>query len=269
MQITKVPANYNNGAQMPVFRPALTRWEERLTALSDYVASLPRDSQNERHNLRDLFYKHCREADLSSSKLMMCSAPVGLGKTTSVMTCLLRKSIEDRASRIIVIAPFSNIIDQTVKTLRKAIVLDGEDPEEVVAAHHHKVEFSNENMRQYAALWQAPIIVTTAVQFFETLAGAHPSKLRKLNSVAGASIFIDESHACLPVELLKITWYWLRKLSAEWGCNIVFSSGSMVEFWNDPYMLGSEDKRKPLLQVSSEKLPDLFPKRITKKNSSV
>ncbi|EFK09596.1 CRISPR-associated endonuclease Cas3-HD [delta proteobacterium NaphS2] len=255
-------ATYTNNSEMPVFEPATTRWEERLAALSRYVKELPRDPQNKRHNLRDLFYKHCREGELFSSKIMMCSASVGLGKTTSVMAYLLRKSIQDHSSRIMVIAPFSNIIDQTVKTLRKSIVLDGEAPEEIVAAHHHKAEFSDENMRQYATLWQAPIVVTTAVQFFETLAGAHPSKLRKLHSIAGASIFIDESHACLPVEFLKITWYWLRKLCDEWGCNIVFSSGSMVEFWNDPYILGSEDEGKARLEVSCQKLPDLFPKEL-------
>ena len=136
------------------------------------------------------------------------------------------------------IAPFSNIIDQTVKVLRKALILEHEAPDEIVAAHHHKAEFSSKDMRQYAASWHAPVVVTTAVQFFETMASANPAKLRKLHAIVGASIFIDESHACLPPELLSISWHWLKKLSEEWGCNIVFSSGSMVEYWNDKYLIG-------------------------------
>ena len=242
-------AAYSEYRPMPNFIQANTNWTERLTSLNTYVQNLPKDISNERHQLRDKFYHHCKNCELQPFRTTMCSAPVGLGKTTSVMAYLLRKAIQDKSSRIIIIAPFSNIIDQTVTTLRKAVVLKGEDPEDIVAANHHKAEFSHESMRQYSALWQAPIVVTTAVQFFETLASAHPTKLRKLSAVAGASIFIDESHACLPVQFLKIAWYWLKELSIRWGCNIIFSSGSIVEFWNDRYLIGEQ----------TQKLHDLFP----------
>ena len=246
-------AAYSENRRMSVFTPARTEWEKRLSALNTYVIALPKDLMNERHQLRDKFYHYSMNCDLFTSSMAMCSATVGLGKTTSVMAYLLRKAIQVRSSRIIIIAPFSNIIDQTVSTLRRAIVLEGENPEETVAAHHHKAEFSHESMRQYSALWQAPIVVTTAVQFFQTLASAHPSLLKKLSAIAGSSIFIDESHACLPVEFLKLTWHWLQELSDKWGCNIIFSSGSMVEFWNDPYLIGEQTKI----------LPDLFPKKLS------
>lgn len=249
-------AAYSSNSPMPNFFLNEPAWEKRLQALDEYIESLPKDEANERYSMRQDFYQFCRKEELFSSKLAMCSAPVGSGKTTSVMAYLLRKSIKSNASRIIIVAPFSNIIDQTVATLRKAVVLKGEDPEEVVVAHHHKIEFSNEEMRQYSALWQAPVVVTTAVQFFETLAGSNPSKLRKLNSVAGASIFIDESHACLPSAFLKITWNWLKKLSEDWNCNIVFSSGSTVEFWNDTYLVGN----------LTQKLPDLFSEELKQKS---
>ncbi len=245
-------AAYSKNSTMPAFLPAKTSWGKRLHALKRYVFSLPNNPQNDRHILRKEFFEHCLNREVFSSRLVMCSAPVGLGKTTSVMAYLLRRSIKDDSSRIIVIAPFSNIIDQTVTKLRNAIVLDEENPEEVVAAHHHKAEFSDKNMRHYSSLWQAPVVVTTAVQFFETLASAHPSKLRKLSAIVGASIFIDESHACLPVEFLKITWYWLKKLTEEWGCNIVFSSGSLVEYWNDSYLVGDQ----------TQAIPELFPEKM-------
>lgn len=241
-------AAYSTQRPMPVFAPAMTEWEKRLRNLDNYVQNLPRDLSNERHQLRDKFYHFCTNRDLLSDKMAMCSATVGLGKTTSVMAYLLRKAIQNDSSRIIIIAPFSNIIDQTVKTLRSAIVLEGENSEEVIAAHHHKAEFSHKSMRQYSSFWLAPVVITTAVQFFETLASAHPSKLRKLSAIAGACIFIDESHACLPVEFLKLAWLWIEDLSNKWGCNFVFSSGSMVEFWNDSYLIGDQTK----------KIPDLF-----------
>jgi len=251
-------ACYSRDESMSSFNPAKTHWQQRLSALNRYISTVV-DSSNEPHSDRNLmrgeFYRCCFEDDLFDSRLVACSAPVGLGKTTSVMAYLLRCAIRDEASRIFVIAPFSNIIDQTVKVLRKAIVLEDEDAASVVVAHHHKAEFSNKDMRQYAASWQAPIVVTTAVQFFETLAASNPSKLRKLHNVVGAAIFIDESHACLPAELLSISWYWMKQLADDWRCHFVFSSGSMVRFWQDDY----------LVNEGVRTLPDLLPDALKEK----
>ncbi len=234
-------ACYHQNKPMVQFEVIGPRWRQRLQALDRHVASIVesnREPESDRNQLRGEFYRHCVSRDLFDSRLLACSAPVGLGKTTSVMAYLLRCAIRDHASRIFVIAPFSNIINQTVKVLRNAIVLHGEDAETVVVAHHHKANFGNKDMRQYAASWQAPIVVTTAVQFFETLAASNPSKLRKLHNVVGAAIFIDESHACLPPELLSISWHWMKQLADNWGCQLVFSSGSMVRFWQDTYLVG-------------------------------
>ncbi len=251
-------ACYSKGESMISFKPAKTRWKQRLLALNRYIAEVV-DSSDDPHSDRNLmrseFYRYCFEGDLFDSRLIACSAPVGLGKTTSVMAYLLRYAIRDEASRIFVIAPFSNIIDQTVKVLRKAIVLEDEDAASIVVAHHHKAEFSNKDMRHYSASWQAPIVVTTAVQFFETLAASNPSKLRKLHNVVGAAIFIDESHACLPAELLSISWYWMKQLADDWHCYFVFSSGSMVRFWQDDY----------LVNEGVRTLPDLLPDTLKEK----
>jgi len=233
-------ACYSQGKPMVEFQLSATRWKQRLLALKNYVSGVVESSEdpcNDRNQMRGEFYRRCLDGKLFDSRLVACSAPVGLGKTTSVMAYLLRCAIKDDASRIFVIAPFSNIIDQTVKVLRKAVVLDDEDATSVVVAHHHKAEFSNKDMRQYATSWQAPIVVTTAVQFFETLAASNPSKLRKLHNVIGAAIFIDESHACLPTELLNVSWFWMKQLADIWRCSLVFSSGSMVKFWQDSYLI--------------------------------
>ncbi len=249
-------ACYSQDKPMICFKPAETHWKKRLLVLDSYVRNVvnsSNDPHSDRNQMRGEFYRCCFNGELYDSRLVACSAPVGLGKTTSVMAYLLRCAIKDNSSRIFVIAPFSNIIDQTVKVLRKAIVIDGEDAASVVVAHHHKAEFSNKDMRQYAASWHAPIVVTTAVQFFETLAASNPSKLRKLHNVVGAAIFIDESHACLPTELLSVSWYWMKQLVDTWRCNLVFSSGSMVKFWNDKYLVGEEGIRT-LPELLSESL---------------
>ena len=74
-------------------------------------------------------------------------------------------------------------------------------------------------------------MVTTAVQFFETLASNQPSALRKLHQLPGSAIFIDEAHAALPAHLWPVAWKWLRQLADDWSCHVVLGSGSLNRIW--------------------------------------
>ncbi|MCE1157679.1 MAG: DEAD/DEAH box helicase family protein [Spirochaetia bacterium] len=209
--------------------PVPLRWQERLNALDAYVKSLPRKSPA-RDTLRDKVYHACRSADTLSS-MRSCDAPVGSGKTTAVMAFLLQVARERNLRHIFVVLPYVNIIKQSVETYRKALVLDGEDPEAVVAEHHHQVDFSDLDLRHLATLWKAPIIVTTAVQFFETLGSHQPARLRKLHELPGSAVFIDETHAAMPAHLWLQMWKWLETWCGEWGGHVVFASGSLPRFW--------------------------------------
>lgn len=84
-----------------------------------------------------------------------------------------------------------------------------------------------------ADTWNPPIILTTAVQFFETLASNKPGRLRKLHQLPGSGIFLDEFHASVPVTCIPIVWQWLTELSNVWGCKIILSSGTMIRFWDN------------------------------------
>jgi CRISPR-associated endonuclease/helicase Cas3 len=207
--------------------------EQRLVALDRYVDSLTTvdNSRKERDEVRRQVYNACRTAQPHDSGMIACDSPVGTGKTTAVMAHLLNAAKEKGLRRVFVVLPFTNIIDQSVDVYRKALVLDGEEPERVVAAHHHKAEFEEEANRAFSFLWNAPITVTTAVQFFEALASKHPATLRKLHQLAGSAIFIDEAHAALPAHLWPQAWKWLQELVKDWGCYIVMASGSLTRFW--------------------------------------
>ncbi|MGD0275901.1 MAG: CRISPR-associated protein, partial [Syntrophales bacterium] len=139
---------------------------DRLAALNRYVESLQQD--NDRSRLRSEVYAACLDADIPGN-IASCDSPVGTGKTTAVMAHLLAQAQKRKLRRIIVVLPYTNIITQSVKVYRDALVLPGEDPKLVVAELHHRAEFQDIHSRQFTALWKAPIIVTTAVNFFETL----------------------------------------------------------------------------------------------------
>lgn len=205
---------------------------KRLEQLDKHINSLTVENVTpERLAIRQEFYKLCKK-ESENRGIYSCSMPVGTGKTTSVMAHLLRAAERFNLRRIFVVLPFTNIINQSVETYRKALILTNENPEAIVAAHHHKAEYKNQLLMASSFLWNAPVIVTTAVQFFESLASNRPSALRKLHNLPGSAIFIDEAHAALPAHLLPQGWNWLQNLMRDWGCHIVLGSGSLSHFWN-------------------------------------
>ncbi len=202
----------------------------RLALLDKYIAGIEKGERGERNEFRSEVYRACRNADPVPG-MYACDSPVGTGKTTAVMAHLLQSAQAKGLRRIFVVLPFTNIIDQSVEVYRDALVCPGELQEDVVAAHHHRAEFADLESRHLSFLWKAPIVVTTAVQFFETLAANRPAGLRKLHQIPGSAIFIDEAHAALPAHLWPQAWKWLRELQSEWGCHFVFGSGSLHRFW--------------------------------------
>ncbi|GHV07261.1 hypothetical protein AGMMS50229_13730 [Campylobacterota bacterium] len=202
---------------------------ERLKKLDAYVASLAK-SDDERSQLRSEMYQACQDSK-TDSWISSCDSPVGSGKTTAIMAHLLREAERRELRRIIVVLPFTNIIMQSVETYRKALCLEDENAEDVVAELHHRADFQNLQSRHLTALWKAPIIVTTAVTFFETLSSNTPSALRRLHQLPGSAIFVDESHAALPPHLLPLAWRWINIYANEWSCYWVLASGSLCRFW--------------------------------------
>ena len=96
---------------------------------------------------------------------------------------------------------------------------------------HCRADFQNSDTRYLTSLWRAPIIVTTAVAFFETLASNHPAALRRFHELPGSVIFVDEAHNALPVKLLPLAWRWMSILAEEWSCYWILASGSLVRYW--------------------------------------
>jgi CRISPR-associated endonuclease/helicase Cas3 len=206
--------------------------KQRLKLLDDYVEKLSSENtESDRTNLRRQVYDVCRNANVSSSGIIACDSPVGTGKTTTIMAHLLNVAQKKHLRRVFVVLPFTNIIDQSVKVYRKALIREGEIAEKVVAAHHHRAEFDDLETRAFSFLWNAPITITTAVQFFETSASNRPAALRKLHQLPGSAIFMDEAHAALPARLWPQAWKWLQELVKNWGCYVVMASGSLTRFW--------------------------------------
>lgn len=232
--------------------PPAPRWNERLESLEQYVGGLgtgTTEREVERNLRRAAVFKACVDSPLRRS-MVTCEASVGLGKTTAVCGYLLRRCVEEDLRRLIIVVPFTNILTQMADVFRKALVLPDEHgrESEIIVEHHHRADFASRDERDLAVLWTAPVVLTTAVSFFETLAACDPGSLRKLHSVPGSAIFIDEAHAAIPAALWPQNWKWLAELASTWSCPVVFSSGSLARFWTSPKIV------TPTIE-----LPDLLP----------
>lgn len=102
--------NYTDLSISPLWMTA----DERLSLLDNYVKQLAGGKSDSRTKLRNAVYESCRTASTTPS-LFACDSPVGTGKTTAIMAHLLQAAIAKRLRRIVVVLPFTNIIDQSVE----------------------------------------------------------------------------------------------------------------------------------------------------------
>ena len=147
----------------------------------------------------------CLRAGEESCGLYTLTVPTGGGKTLSSLAFALTHAVRNNLKHIIYVIPYTSIIEQN------AAVFKGVLGEDNVIEHHSGIDYggdgdmeSPEIMRQMLATenWDAPVIVTTAVQFFESLFSNKPSRCRKLHNIAGSVIIFDEAQM-LPLSCLK------------------------------------------------------------------
>ncbi len=181
-------------------------------------------------------YQHCLDAAEQPAGLFRLTVPTGGGKTRSGMAFALRHALRHGQERIIVAVPYTSITEQTADVYRKIF---GEDAagNPIVLEHHSaverradgKVEDENSWARLAAENWDAPIVVTTTVQLFESLFASKPSRCRKVHSLARSVIILDEAQA-LPVHLLVPILDGLRELCAYYRTTVVISTATQPAY---------------------------------------
>ena len=175
------------------------------------------------NRLRRTVLDQCREAALQDGGFFSLQVPTGGGKTLSSLAFALRHA-EGRCRRVIVAIPFTSIIEQTADVYRRAL---GSLAAGGLLEHHSNLQPEQTTRAQELAVenWDAPLVVTTNVQLFESLFAAATTPCRKLHRLAGSVIILDEAQT-LPVELLLPTLAALRELVAHYGCSVVLCTAT-------------------------------------------
>jgi len=223
--------------------------ENCLETLLDYLRRLNRTSAaaSAISDLRSDLLQACLKAALEPPGLFTLSAPTGSGKTLSMLAFALKHAATYNKRRIIVVIPYLSIIEQTVAEFRKALagvisseVLDGYilenhslagtkgDPTEPQAIDID-ADSGTARSRLLSENWDAPIIVTTSVQFLESLFANRPGACRKLHRVAESVVLFDEVQT-LPTSLAVPTLGALSHMADRYGTAVVFATATQPAF---------------------------------------
>ena len=187
---------------------------------------------------RHAMYEACLAAAERPPGLFRLTVPTGGGKTRSAMAFALRHAMRYGQQRVIVAVPFISITEQTAETYQHIFGAAAEG-QPVVLEHHSATTEASDDAEDYdpqqvwtrlaAENWDAPIIVTTTVQLFESLFASSPSRCRKAHRLARSVIILDEAQA-LPPHLLQPILDALHQLTAHYGTTVVLSTATQPAF---------------------------------------
>lgn len=160
--------------------------------------------------LRNLVRNTVMSKTNTKGKIFTLTAPTGSGKTLTALlfATKLRQLISNgssRTPRIVYVLPFLSIIDQNATIIEKALGIKGNSQSSMMITHHHlaKLVYEDEKKESFSTAksqlliegWNSEVVVTTFVQFLETLIGSRASSLRKLHNLVGSIVILDEVQA--------------------------------------------------------------------------
>lgn len=172
---------------------------------------------------RTQILRHCLEMGAAAQGIYQLSVPTGGGKTVSSLAFALKHAKENTLERIIYVIPYTSIIEQSARIFKD--ILGSHN----VLEHHSNVTFEKEDeygeWRLAAENWDCPVIVTTNVQFFESLFANKTSKCRKLHNIARSVIIFDEAQM-LPTGYLKPCVQVIAELVKNYHCTAVLCTAT-------------------------------------------
>ncbi len=218
---------------------------EQILELFNIYLSEWKKPENKLNKLRDTMLNECIYCGKSRNEnLFTLTVPTGGGKTISSLAFALNYGVIRKKKRIIYVIPYTSIIEQNAEVFRSIM------GDKNVLENHYNVDFpyykkdEAEEIKVQKTLacenWDAPVIVTTAVQFFESLYSNKPSKCRKIQNIADSVIVFDEAQM-LPIQYLIPCVSAIWQLIQQFNCTAVLCTATQPNlgvFFKD---LGSTD----------------------------
>ncbi len=220
--------------------------DQHWQIFNQFHAELKQQGSERVSRVQGKVYQACINAACKAPGFFRLTVPTGGGKTLSGLAFALQHALHSghQLERVIVAVPYLTITQQTTSVYRDVFKsLQGDKSHPVVLEHYSSADAFREDEndesgdadplkvwhRLAAENWDAPVIVTTTVQLFESMFARKRSRCRKLHNLAKSVIILDEAQS-LPVELLAPILSGLRELVDYYGSTVVFSTATQPEF---------------------------------------
>lgn len=179
-------------------------WEKYAKRLEERISTFSKDTEINR--IRSIVSDFCYCAASRPKGIYRLSVPTGGGKTLSSLRFALNHAKYHNAEHVIYVIPYLSIIDQTAKEIKKSLQYNEND--NYILEHHSNfiIEEDKEKIQNHKLLtsrWDVPIIITTMVQFLESIYSARASDLRKFHNMANSVIIFDEVQS-LPLKCIHL-----------------------------------------------------------------
>lgn len=212
------------------------RTEEKLTPVRQHVLNEAHHTAFNAHmtqlggtgpvnDLRRRVLDHARRESAAAPGLFTLTVPTGGGKTLTSLGFGLDHALRHGLRRLVYVIPYTSVVEQTADVFRR-VLGDG-----AVLEHHSAADWDGEDESEaeqrkvMGASWDVPVIVTTAVQFFESLYAARKKHCRKLPALARSVIVLDEAQT-MPLALLRPCLAALTELVEGYGASVVLSTAT-------------------------------------------
>lgn len=192
--------------------------------LEQHIASWLSNNELESINgRRTEILRHCIEMGKREKGIYRLTVPTGGGKTIASLAFALRHAVKHHMDRIIYVIPYTSIIEQNAQVFREILGTGN------VLENHCNVEYKDSEefypIQLASENWDKPVVVTTNVQFFESLFGNKPSKCRKIHNIANSVVIFDEAQM-LPMDYLKPCVSVLQELVDNYASSIVLCTAT-------------------------------------------
>ena len=228
--------------------PSLDELAGRLeNYLDDLALRAPKSAVN---NVRARVLRSVRGHAGDSPGMFTLTVPTGGGKTLSSLAFALDHARKHGLSRVVYVIPYMSVVEQTSAVFRDALG-SGRGGEDHFVLEHHSA-FDEERLGERSGAdklrlamenWDAPVVVTTAVQFFESLFARRPSRCRKVHNIANSVVVLDEAQT-LPLRHLRPCVAALDELARNWRTSVVLCTATQPALRDGDFPDGFRDVRE-------------------------